>query len=258
MPDSATPSAQTRRLLVAEDNLINQRIVQELLRKEGYTVTAVAGGLEALEALEQEPFDALILDFQMPGLDGPGVMRAIRSHSDPVVRNLSVLLFTAEADEAALIALAPYGLAGTLKKPLDPRVLLSAVAALSQPGTRVPEGAEGDPPVAYLRKIAGGDATLMVELIDIFTEEAPAAIRSMQDSLAGGDGTQLLKIVHKIRSNYKYVGMAEGETLLAALEKDVEDGVRSETYPDRLGLLASLTSNFIEVLMRKKRELLRE
>ena len=254
-----TPSLPSRpglRLLVAEDNLINQRIVKELLRKEGHQPTVVSNGREALEALGRQPFDAVILDYQMPEMDGLQALHALRTHASPRVRELPVLFFTGEADEGALAQLGPYGVVQTLQKPIEPRKLLSAVARLATPAP--PEPA---PPLAapidYLRDITGGDAELMAELVDIFAEEVPAALGRMQACYAAGDWNALLKVAHRIQSNYKYVGMTAAESLVRSLAADAEHALRTDTYAARLHQLQEMTDDFIAVLLRKKQELLR-
>ncbi|MBD0258646.1 MAG: response regulator [Cytophagales bacterium] len=243
------------RLLVAEDNLINQRIVKELLRKEGHEPTVVSNGREALEALGRQPFDAVILDYQMPEMDGLQALHALRTHASPRVRELPVLFFTGEADEGALALLGPYGVVQTLQKPIEPRKLLNAVARLATPAA--PEPA---PPLAapidYLRDITGGDAVLMAELVDIFAEEVPAALRRMQACHAAGDWPALLKVTHRIQSNYKYVGMTAAESLVRSLAADAEHALRTDTYAARIGQLQEMTNDFITVLLRKKQELL--
>jgi CheY-like chemotaxis protein len=244
-----------RRVLVAEDNLINQRIVKALLRKNGHMPTVVPNGRQVLEALEEEPFDVVILDYQMPEMNGLEALQAIRSHASVGIRSLPVIFFTAEADAQALALVAQYGVAQTLQKPVDPGKLLDAVEALGKPTVPSPAN-QGPAPAEYLHTITGGDAALMVELIDIFAEEAPAAIRKMQDCYDSGDQGQLLKTIHKIRSNYKYVGFTAAEDLLRELEEDVERGAGKDTYSGRLQRLAKMTGEFIGHLARRKGQLL--
>ncbi len=243
------------RLLVAEDNLINQRIVKELLRKEGHQPTVVSNGREALEALGQQSFDAVILDYQMPEMDGLQALQALRTHASPRVRELPVLFFTGEADEGTLALLGPYGVVQTLQKPIEPRKLISAVARLATQAPTEPETPQAAP-IDYLRDITGGDAVLMAELVDIFAEEVPAALRRMQACYATGDWQALLKVTHRIQSNYKYVGMTAAESLVRSLAADVENAVRTDTYGPRLQQLQEMTDDFITVLLRKKQELL--
>ena len=254
-PSLPSPSRPGLRLLVAEDNLINQRIVKELLRKEGHQPTVVSNGREALEVLGRQPFDAVILDYQMPEMDGLQALHALRTHASPRVRALPVLFFTGEADEGALALLGPYGVVQTLQKPVEPRTLLSAVARLAAPAP--PEPAPPAAPIDYLRDITGGDALLMAELVDIFAEEVPAALRRMRACYAAGDWNALLKVTHRIQSNYKYVGMTAAESLVRSLAADAEHGVRTDTYAARLHQLQEMTDEFIAVLLRKKQELLR-
>jgi HPt (histidine-containing phosphotransfer) domain-containing protein len=172
------------------------------------------------------------------------------------VRELPVLFFTGEADEGALALLGPYGVAQTLQKPIEPRKLISAVARLATQAPPEPETPLAAP-IDYLRDITSGDATLMAELVDIFAEEVPAALRRMHACYAAGDWKALLKVTHRIQSNYKYVGMTAAESLVRSLAADAEYAVRTDTYAARLAQLQEMTDVFIAVLLQKKQELLR-
>ena len=254
---SAPPAASRPglRLLVAEDNLINQRIVKELLRKEGHQLTMVSNGVEALDALGRQSFDAVILDYQMPEMDGLQALQALRTHANPGVRELPVLFFTGEADEEILALLGPYGVVQTLQKPIEPRKLISAVAGLATPAvteTATPLVA----PIDYLRDITGGDTTLMAELVDIFAEEVPAALQRMQACYAVGDWNGLQKVTHRIQSNYKSVGMTAAASLVRSFAADAEQAIRTDTFAARIQQLQEMTDEFITVLLRKKQELL--
>jgi HPt (histidine-containing phosphotransfer) domain-containing protein len=143
----------------------------------------------------------------------------------------------------------------TLQKPIEPRKLISAVARLATQAPAEPEAPQAAP-IDYLRDITGGDAVLMAELVDIFAEEVPAALRRMQACYATGDRQALLKVTHRIQSNYKYVGMTGAESLVRSLAADVEQAVRTDTYGARLQQLQEMTDDFITVLLRKKQELL--
>ena len=192
----------------------------------------------------------------MPEMDGLQALHALRTHASASVRGLPVLFFTGEADEAALALLGPYGVAQTLQKPIEPRKLLSAVEGLAARATNRQPARPLAAPIDYLHDITGGDALLMAELVDIFAEEVPAALRRMRACYAAGDWNALLKVTHRIQSNYKYVGMTAAESLVRSLAADAEHAQRTDSYAARLQALQEMTDDFIAVLLRKKQELL--
>ncbi|MDR1603841.1 MAG: response regulator [Gracilibacteraceae bacterium] len=119
------------RVLLAEDNEINQMIVVELLRDVGVTVTAVENGVEAVKAVEKEPFDLVLMDIQMPEMDG--LTATMRIHSNPKYKDLPIIALTAHALPEDREASLKSGMNEHLTKPVDPD---EVYAALRQWGKR--------------------------------------------------------------------------------------------------------------------------
>jgi CheY-like chemotaxis protein len=112
------------RVLLAEDNLVNQRLAARLLEKHGHTVHIVSNGREALDALEREPFDLTILDVQMPDIDGLQVARIIRDRESRNALNapngrMPIIAMTAHAMSGDRERCLEAGMDGYLSKPID-------------------------------------------------------------------------------------------------------------------------------------------
>ncbi|MDQ4139643.1 MAG: response regulator [Bacteroidota bacterium] len=240
------------KILVAEDNIMNQKVIQALLRKEGYEVTLTANGKIAIEALEQQAFFSLILDYQMPELDGLQALQKIRSHANSNIRNIPVIFLTAEINQEVLRKIEQLGVSHLLEKPIVPGKLIDAVSQLKSDPSNLGLPIDEMPDTEYLYSITDGNKKLMVELIDIFMEEVPLAIQKMKHSYESDDFETLLQTVHKIKPNYKYVGMKKGEKLLKDLEKDLENRMGRETYLSRIQFLEQITQTFIPHLTREK------
>ncbi|MDX1982836.1 MAG: response regulator [Bryobacteraceae bacterium] len=123
MPDG--PGAL--RVLVAEDNLVNQRLARGLLRRRGHEVTIAGNGAEALAALERAEFDVVLMDIQMPVMDGFEAVARIRDGEKATNRHLPIIALTANAmkeDEAACLA---RGMDGYVSKPIDPERLFETI-----------------------------------------------------------------------------------------------------------------------------------
>jgi CheY-like chemotaxis protein len=125
------------RILVAEDNLVNQRLVLRLLEKRGHAVTLAANGLEALSALERHTFDLLLLDLQMPELDGLATAAAVReqerTHGGA---RLPIVALTAHAMRGDRERCLAAGMDGYLAKPLKPAELEALLERFSPPAAR--------------------------------------------------------------------------------------------------------------------------
>ena len=123
------PDAVGRRILVAEDNEVNQLLIVEILRLGGHQVTLVSDGEEAVKAAANETPDVILMDVQMPVMDGLEATRRIRALSGPVGR-VPVFALTAKVNSDSVRECLEAGCTGHLPKPLDPDVLLRAIADL--------------------------------------------------------------------------------------------------------------------------------
>jgi signal transduction histidine kinase/DNA-binding response OmpR family regulator/PAS domain-containing protein len=149
-PAAATPGAAAprgsvpandgadARILLVEDNVVNQRLALHLLRTRGYSVALASNGIEALEAIGKEPFDAVLMDLQMPQMDGFQATAAIRQREKPGGPRLPIIAMTAHAmkgDEQRCLA---AGMDGYISKPIRPQTLFEVLNShLSAPASPV-------------------------------------------------------------------------------------------------------------------------
>ena len=131
LPDASYGGLQGLRVLLAEDNLVNQWIAVVVLEHWGVQVHAVSNGLDALTMLREHPFDAAILDIRMPGLSGVEVTTAIRAHPDFERANTPIIALTANAFEADRIAYIAAGMNACLTKPYEEADLCALLLKLT-------------------------------------------------------------------------------------------------------------------------------
>jgi two-component system sensor histidine kinase/response regulator len=125
--EPATPVARGARMLIAEDNIVNQRVAEGLLTKRGHQVTVVTTGREALHALQGGTFELVLMDVQMPDMDGFEATAAIRGWERDTGQHVRIVAMTAHAmtgDRARCLA---AGMDGYLSKPIDQRSLYAIV-----------------------------------------------------------------------------------------------------------------------------------
>lgn len=124
---AAASPGRPRRILVAEDNTINQRLILRLLEKRGHHVRLASNGREACEMFAQEEFDIVLMDVQMPELDGLEATARIRSVPPPTGRKVPIIALTAHASESSRKEFLDAGMDEFLPKPIDPARLYSLI-----------------------------------------------------------------------------------------------------------------------------------
>ena len=123
----AKPIFVGRNVLVAEDNEINQKIVTARLKKLGFRLRVARNGQEALDAVEQFPFDLVLMDCQMPVMDGYEATKHIRSHPDPSIAALPIIAMTANAMSGERERCLEAGMNDFVTKPFDDLQFLTAL-----------------------------------------------------------------------------------------------------------------------------------
>jgi CheY-like chemotaxis protein len=137
--DPRVPPPRPLHILLAEDNLVNQRLASRLLEKRGHSVCVVDNGRDAVQALERERYDVVLMDVQMPGMDGLKATAAIRRHPRPDIARIRVIAMTAHAMKGDRERCLESGMDAYVSKPLDVRELYESIER-NAPGIRPAAG----------------------------------------------------------------------------------------------------------------------
>lgn len=124
------PNLSALKVLVVEDNPVNQMVAKRFLAKWGAHVAIAENGLEALRQLDTQAFSVVLMDIQMPEMDGLTCSRRIREHTDEIVRNIPIIALTGDHEEATLEAVLGAGMNAHLTKPINPLKLSRALSDL--------------------------------------------------------------------------------------------------------------------------------
>jgi CheY-like chemotaxis protein len=220
-------------VLVAEDNLTNQKVAKLLLERLGCRVDVVANGREAVEAVVRGRYDLVLMDCQMPELDGYGATRAIRAAEAGTGRNTPIVALTASAQQGENEICLAAGMNGYLSKPVRSDKLAALVDHWV--GSRRAEAAEpanGPPPTApdtVLERLSelsdsGFSPKDLQELIDSFLETTPAMLRSLSTALRQNQLDVAARAAHMMRGSLGNLGMQELEARVNVLESHCREG----------------------------------
>jgi signal transduction histidine kinase/DNA-binding response OmpR family regulator/HPt (histidine-containing phosphotransfer) domain-containing protein len=199
-------AGQRRKVLLAEDNPVNQKVAAGLLGKRGHDITIVANGLEALEALARETFDVVLMDVQMPEMGGLEATEEIRRREKETGQHVRIVAMTAHAMSGDRDRCLSAGMDGYLSKPIKPDMLY-AVVEEDAPGKDAPRArparteARPGPAVdgSALMERLGGDRQLFTEVIQAFMDDCPAQLRAIKSAVDGRDVDLVRTTAHTLK-----------------------------------------------------------
>ncbi len=204
-PPAPAAAARPLRVLLAEDNVVNQTLVVRLLERQGHQILVVGNGWEALAALEQQPVDVVLMDVQMPVMDGFEATAAIRAGEKTTGGHLPIIAMTAHAMTGDRERCLEAGMDRYIAKPIRARELLEAIDSLAPPvPTPTPPSAE-EPSAAgvvdwgvALQRV-GGDHELLRELVAVYLDEYPRWLTELHGVVARQEAIGLQRLAHTIK-----------------------------------------------------------
>ncbi len=220
VPESRLPQATARNLglcqrrmeiLLAEDNAVNQKLAVRLLEKRGHAVTVAANGREAVEALQRRRFDLVLMDVQMPELDGFEATALIRRNEQQSDGHVPIIAMTAHALKEDRDRCLAAGMDGYVSKPLQVERLLETIEVYAMPSAREISAADStaampvESPPTLDRSVAlqqaGGDAELLKELLDLFVQECPQCLAAIGKAIQQRDPAALRRAAHTFKGS---------------------------------------------------------
>ncbi|SKB72525.1 hybrid sensor histidine kinase/response regulator [Dyadobacter psychrophilus] len=238
------------KVLAAEDNTLNQKLLHAIFERLKIPLRIVNNGQEALDRLREEEFDIVLMDIQMPVMDGYTAIKEIRKS---ISKTIPIITMTAHAMVGEKEECLSIGANSYISKPFKESELLYTIAYLGNKGN-----VETPPPASqtkevnpqqqgtmsdsilnleYLAEITGGDNELRGELIQMFENDSKTQLSAIEESSASGDLERLRQSIHKFRSSLFSVGMLSTANQYKDLEAILKQGKWSSELSQKLVLL---------------------
>ncbi|MHA4810471.1 response regulator [Flavitalea flava] len=239
-----------KRVLVAEDVELNQYLARHILESWDFEVKIVANGRDAVELLQQEQFDCVLMDVQMPEMDGIEATQHIRKLADPVKSGIPIIALTANALKGDSEKYIAAGMSDYLAKPFDEESLFLVIsrnlkrAALQATQTSPPSPDEIRPTtplpnptlmlplipgaklydLSMVESVSGGDQSFIKKMVLLFIETVPQNLADLRGAMLAGNWDQVGKTAHKLKSTVDSMGIKTIRQEVRAVEANSKQG----------------------------------
>jgi len=244
-------------ILLAEDNIVNQKLAVKILEKRGHIVVVASNGKEAIEKLKEESLDLILMDVQMPEMDGITATREIRNPQSPIPnRTIPIIAMTAHAMKGDRERCLAAGMDDYISKPIKAEELFKVIEKLAnglgdktkkeENSSAVLKKSEPIPKdifdLSKALEVVDGDMELFKEIADLFQKNLPDNIAQIREGIAKGDANALEQAAHSLKGSVGNFGakrafdaayrvevigregrLAEADSALSELEKELND-----------------------------------
>ncbi len=238
-----------RKVLVAEDVELNQYLARHILESWDFEVVIASNGREALEALETTAFDCILMDVQMPEMDGIEATQHIRSLSDPVKANIPIIALTANALKGDSEKYLAAGMTYYMAKPFDEerlfRVISRNLREFRDPKTDIllinNTRMSAEPSKLYdltmVQSVSGGDDSFIKKMVSLFIETVPQNMQDLKKALQEENWDQVGRTAHKLKSTIDSMGIKSIRQEIRAVEANAKQKESLQSIPSMVNTI---------------------
>jgi signal transduction histidine kinase/CheY-like chemotaxis protein len=218
--ETETVSLQKIRALIAEDNVMNQQLIAHLMKSWSIDYTVVSNGAEAIAELSKDGYSIVLMDIQMPEMDGYTATSIIRNE---MKKEIPIIAMTAHAMSGEKEKCLQLGMNDYVSKPIKETVLYNIIARHAQHPS---ENANGTSPalnLTYLHQLSGNDNEFENQILRQFVLQVPEELSRLQQAIDENNFDNIRRIAHSLKSTVGYVGLAgQLHPTLERIEKKAE------------------------------------
>jgi CheY-like chemotaxis protein/HPt (histidine-containing phosphotransfer) domain-containing protein len=253
--------------LLVEDNRLNQILAQKVLSDWGWKVETADNGIIALDKIRKENFDLILMDIQMPEMDGYEATHYIREKLSPPKSSIPIIAITAHAISGEEEKCYKAGMDGYVSKPFNPQNLYQKIRhILHRKKNGVHQHGKEEynmknnvmkthTDLTYLKGIANGSNEFITQMLNTFIEQTPQSLTRMENALKKKDWKSLRLIVHKIKPSITFTGLNEIINDIPVLEGYAAEESHLEAIPELVDKIKRVCTEALEELKEDLKEL---
>lgn len=241
-------------VLLVEDNDINRLYASSILRTWGCVLEMAENGYVAVVKLRHSHFDVVLMDIQMPVMDGFEATKAIRA-GDSGKNHIPIIALTANATKKDIEKCLEAGMNDCISKPFTPEDLFQALTKHSPKKIREKNSqskksgqGQGTPNLSYLRSVSNGNENFITDMVATMKESLPKSINEIREAAVKSDYSKLAKALHKISPSLPMMGLDELKEELVGIQNDLKNKANHNTLSRRVESLCQIILGAVKAL----------
>lgn len=252
-----------RKILLAEDVELNQYLARHIMESWGLEVTVAGNGRDAVEMVTQHDFDLVLMDIQMPEMDGIEATKLIRRMQNTRKSAIPIVALTANALKGDSEKYLAAGMNGYVSKPFDESKLYYMISrSLNEPEVPVASGGvqgkvQAAPPtqeklynLSAIQSISGGDEAFVKRMVVLFTDIMPVSLKEMQQHVEQQNWEAVSKLAHKLKSTIDSMGIVSLKDDIRVIEHNGKKKIQTDDIPPLVQKVTGIIQQCVEQLKK--------
>lgn len=248
-------------ILVAEDHEINRFLISKIVESWGCAITLAENGLEVIQKLKEKDFDLILMDIQMPVMDGVDATRRIRALPDKKKSTIPIIAVTANIQPGAKEEYHNAGMNTCISKPINEKELLNILYMIVKGDNDQTEGKPSAASAAtdedntlydltLIRSLSGGDEEFVLKMVRMFLDTMPSSLQTLGDAIGNQDWKTAGNTAHKMKSSIDAMGMAGIKEDIRAIENNSRQMTGLESIPSKFEKISRAMNEVMERLKK--------
>lgn len=248
------------KVLIAEDSDVNRMVVKKHIEKIGFQYVFVENGQECINTLKENLYDIILMDMQMPVMDGFQATEYIRNQFNEEKKNIPIISMTADVTSEAVESYKKAGVNDVLKKPFNTEELkfkiisvLNSTLTVSKENNEITDNKSSEfqyIDLTYLREMADGDESFIENMIQVFVDMTPDVLQNLKNASNNKDWAEVRAITHKFSPQLNFVGIKSIISTVEKVEQWSKNIENTEIIPEKITEIINTTEKALVELTK--------